>query len=208
MTPDDSGWRPDPASRHELRYHDGSNWTQHVSDNGVQAEDPLPQPPLIKSKRGGLPGWAPWAIAGVVGLVLGAAAGGSSSETKTVTEASVTTETTTQAAETKTVTVKPKTKTVTTTKTVTKAAAAVQPTSSSGGKSFSGNGGKKLPPFTVDRGSTLRWTNDGDVFQVFSDDLAVSINSQAHSGSTYIPSGRYTLDINALGNWTIKITPA
>jgi uncharacterized protein (AIM24 family) len=38
-------WHPDPTGRHELRYWDGSTWTDHVADAGVQAMDPLiPQP--------------------------------------------------------------------------------------------------------------------------------------------------------------------
>ncbi len=28
----DAGWNPDPTGRHELRYWDGSTWTDHVSD--------------------------------------------------------------------------------------------------------------------------------------------------------------------------------
>lgn len=34
-------WHPDPTGRHELRYWDGSVWTDHVADRGVQAMDPL-----------------------------------------------------------------------------------------------------------------------------------------------------------------------
>lgn len=38
-------WHPDPTGRHELRYWDGSAWTDHVADRGVQAMDALiPQP--------------------------------------------------------------------------------------------------------------------------------------------------------------------
>lgn len=36
-----SGWQPDPLGRHELRYHDGADWTEHVSDGGVQGVDPV-----------------------------------------------------------------------------------------------------------------------------------------------------------------------
>ena len=32
-------WNPDPTSRHELRYWDGSAWTEHVSDQGKTATD-------------------------------------------------------------------------------------------------------------------------------------------------------------------------
>ncbi|MGH9186137.1 MAG: phospholipid scramblase-related protein [Acidimicrobiales bacterium] len=33
-------WYPDPFGRHELRYYDGRQWTEHVSDRGRQAVDP------------------------------------------------------------------------------------------------------------------------------------------------------------------------
>ncbi len=34
-------WHPDPSGRHELRYYDGAAWTEHVSDQGVAATDPM-----------------------------------------------------------------------------------------------------------------------------------------------------------------------
>ena len=47
-----AAWLADPAGTHELRYWDGSTWTEHVVDTGVQAVDALP------------PGsWAPPAVA-------------------------------------------------------------------------------------------------------------------------------------------------
>ena len=36
------GWYPDPSSRHEQRYWDGTRWTDHVADGGQQSDDPLP----------------------------------------------------------------------------------------------------------------------------------------------------------------------
>lgn len=36
-----AGWLPDPTERHELRYWDGSQWTEHVSGGGVTGTDPL-----------------------------------------------------------------------------------------------------------------------------------------------------------------------
>ena len=33
------GWHPDPMSRHQLRYWDGSVRTPHVVDNGVQSSE-------------------------------------------------------------------------------------------------------------------------------------------------------------------------
>jgi uncharacterized protein YxjI len=35
-----AAWHPDPYGRHELRYWDGTRWTEHVSSNGAQAVDP------------------------------------------------------------------------------------------------------------------------------------------------------------------------
>ena len=32
-------WLPDPTGRHELRYFDGSGWTEHVADAGVISVD-------------------------------------------------------------------------------------------------------------------------------------------------------------------------
>lgn len=36
-----AGWHPDPAGRHELRYWNGSTWTDDVSDAGVTTKDPV-----------------------------------------------------------------------------------------------------------------------------------------------------------------------
>jgi uncharacterized protein YxjI len=33
-------WYPDPYGRHEMRYYDGSQWTEHVSSHGKQSIDP------------------------------------------------------------------------------------------------------------------------------------------------------------------------
>jgi len=35
-----AGWHPDPSGRHQLRYWDGTTWTDSVSDNGVTSNDP------------------------------------------------------------------------------------------------------------------------------------------------------------------------
>ena len=40
-----ANWYPDPVGRHEHRYWDGSAWTDHVSNQGVTATDPLNGPP-------------------------------------------------------------------------------------------------------------------------------------------------------------------
>lgn len=36
----EAGWLADPTKRHEYRYWNGSAWTEHVADNGVQGTDP------------------------------------------------------------------------------------------------------------------------------------------------------------------------
>jgi hypothetical protein len=37
-----ASWHPDPYRRHELRFHDGRLWTEHVSDRGVSGVDTVP----------------------------------------------------------------------------------------------------------------------------------------------------------------------
>jgi hypothetical protein len=39
------GWYADPLGTAEMRYWDGSEWTEHVSTGGVQSVAPLPLPP-------------------------------------------------------------------------------------------------------------------------------------------------------------------
>lgn len=41
----EANWYPDPDGRHEVRYWDGQQWTDRVTDNGVQSTDPLPPSP-------------------------------------------------------------------------------------------------------------------------------------------------------------------
>lgn len=40
--PDDTtaAWLPDPSSRFELRYWNGTRWTEHVTNAGATASDP------------------------------------------------------------------------------------------------------------------------------------------------------------------------
>lgn len=37
-------WLADPTGRHQMRYWDGQQWTDHVSNAGVQANDPVGSP--------------------------------------------------------------------------------------------------------------------------------------------------------------------
>jgi uncharacterized membrane protein YhaH (DUF805 family) len=40
VAPPEGGWFEDPTGRHQLRWHDGRHWTDHVGDAGVAARDP------------------------------------------------------------------------------------------------------------------------------------------------------------------------
>jgi hypothetical protein len=41
-------WHPDPLARHELRYWDGTRWTDHVSDHGHQSIESA-APPAVSA---------------------------------------------------------------------------------------------------------------------------------------------------------------
>jgi hypothetical protein len=100
-------------------------------------------------------------------------------------------------------TVKCKAKTVTVTQTVTVTAPAPTPPPPT---NFNGNGGETLAPFTIAHAATLSWTDDGGYFGIYDQNGNVLVNSQGSSGSTYLQPGSYTLEINAIGNWTITVT--
>ncbi len=40
--PSGGQWAPDPSGSHELRWFDGTRWTDHVTDAGVPSLDPVP----------------------------------------------------------------------------------------------------------------------------------------------------------------------
>jgi hypothetical protein len=158
--------------------------------------------------------WAALAALGLGGLLAGGglgACGGGTAETETVTigEGAASGE---GEPRVETVTVEGPSETVTVTKTVTETVTETvrlkpepKPKPEPRAQSFSGNGGKTLR-VRVPRDATFRWTNDGMLFQVFDQDFSwAGINSQAHRGNSYIPSGHYTLIVNAVGNWTIEI---
>ena len=62
-------WAQDPWQQHQLRYWDGTRWTEHVANGGTTALDPVPATPpigdLVPRLRGSGPGphWAPAAPA-------------------------------------------------------------------------------------------------------------------------------------------------
>jgi uncharacterized RDD family membrane protein YckC len=52
-------WAPDPLGRHEYRYWDGGQWTEHVADHGVNSVDPpTATPPSSGSVGAPVPGTA------------------------------------------------------------------------------------------------------------------------------------------------------
>jgi hypothetical protein len=173
-----------------------------------------PPPPTLPLGTPPIPPKGPWwqrswgvIAVGVVGLLVGAGIGGAAGgKSKTVTD--------TQRADaqtiTNTVTSKPHVVVHTHTVTVTSESLPTPEPSSGGGgstQSYEGDGGKNLGTIDVSSESTLEWTNDGSVFQIFTSE-DVPVNSQAHSGTTVLEAGTYKkFQVNAVGSWTIKIVP-
>jgi hypothetical protein len=97
--------------------------------------------------------------------------------------------------------------TVTTTVTVTVGPSPI-------GETFSGNGDKTLQPLTLSHGVTATWTSkpDSDGFNQFqvssSPDDASFVEfdngDSSSSGSSSIPAGTYTFEINAGAAWTLS----
>ena len=50
MTSSPANWYPDPTGRHEHRYYDGSAWTDHVANAGIQSTAPVDAPPEPPSR--------------------------------------------------------------------------------------------------------------------------------------------------------------
>lgn len=87
-------------------------------------------------------------------------------------------------------------------------------TGSSAVTTFSGSGGKNTRPFTADGRWEIQWDASGSIFQLYlySTDgslIGVPANQQGPGkGSSYQPrGGRYYLQVNAIGDWEIKIVP-
>jgi Bacterial PH domain/Protein of unknown function (DUF2510)/Short C-terminal domain len=45
-----ANWYADPTGRHQLRYHNGTTWTEHVSDNGQQSTNPVEAPVPVAAR--------------------------------------------------------------------------------------------------------------------------------------------------------------
>jgi hypothetical protein len=79
---------------------------------------------------------------------------------------------------------------------------------SPGSVSYSGNGKKSLGTITVSSSSTLHWTNDGALIQIYDDGDWIPVNSEAESGTTAVEPGTYkNVYVNATGDWSITIKP-
>jgi uncharacterized protein YxjI len=50
MSTTPAAWHPDPTGRHQLRYWDGTQWTDHVSNNGVTGSDPVQGRPGVADR--------------------------------------------------------------------------------------------------------------------------------------------------------------
>jgi hypothetical protein len=50
------GWLTDPTGKHDQRYWSGTEWTEHVTDDGVPGLDPPPKVPGRELPEGGEPG--------------------------------------------------------------------------------------------------------------------------------------------------------
>ena len=77
---------------------------------------------------------------------------------------------------------------------------------------FTGSGAKNTRPFTTNGPWEIQWDAKGTIFQLFllaSDGTPIGVpgNQQgAGKGSSYQPQpGKYLLQVNAMGKWTIKI---
>jgi hypothetical protein len=61
------GWKADPSGQHELRYHDGTTWTEHVADAGVTGQDPFDPGDVAAPTSSGLR--LPYTAKGISGQV-------------------------------------------------------------------------------------------------------------------------------------------
>jgi len=231
-----AGWYPDPGDPALRRYWDGSAWTAHTAlaqaaqptalqPHSHSGPKRAPPPPSDRgffgwvSRRPRPAFWATLAAALIVGMGVGAAALQEDGARKPRNDSGALTEANEELSDARAGRKAAEKK-------LSKARDALEATegqagstgkrraprpmaSSSGGavQSFSGNGGKSFGTISIPADSVLEWTNDGDVFQVFSSD-EVPVNSRGKRGDTVLFKGKYRkFQVNAVGNWTIEIRP-
>ena len=80
---------------------------------------------------------------------------------------------------------------------------------------FSGSGGRNTRPFMTNGPWEIQWDAKGDIFQLFlytanGDTVGIPANQQGSGkGTSFQPkAGKYYLQVNAIGNWSMKIVPA
>src|SRR5687768_5693547 len=57
---DEAAWKPDPTGKHDLRYWNGTIWTEHVSDDGVTSVDFMPSEEGAPSEAAAPSGKGSW----------------------------------------------------------------------------------------------------------------------------------------------------
>lgn len=83
-----------------------------------------------------------------------------------------------------------------------------------GGSEYRGSGVRNLRPFTTTGPWEVQWNARGDIFQLYlyavdGDLIDVSANQGGPgNGASYQPrSGTYYFQVNAMGDWTVRIVP-
>ena len=78
-------------------------------------------------------------------------------------------------------------------------------------ETYSGSGIQSLRPFTVSDDWEIRWSSSGDLIQIYLNDASgelvdIVANQQGGGGSSYqAQGGRFALEVNAIGPWTVEV---
>lgn len=189
------------------------------------APPPVPPPaggPADGDKGGDGRRWKTWQmpVVALVALLVGVGIGSSGSDQDdaesdlTVEDTSTTTEEETATTEEATTTTEPLTTTEapTTTTTSTTEPPPPPPAEDVEVVSYSGSGTQSMRPFDVPDGWEIQWDFTGDILQIYLNDesgefTAIPANQQGSgSGSSYqARGGTYSIETNAMGDWTIRI---
>jgi hypothetical protein len=181
---------------------------------------PPPPPPPPSSGDASPDGrrWKTWQliVASLVSLLLGIGIGGAGTTDDDAERlASEEEDDTTTTTEAQTTTTSERTTTSTTASTTTTTTAPPPPPPPQGDRevaSFSGSGQHATRPFSVPDGWEVQWDFSGDILQIYvsseGGDLAgIAANQQGSgSGSSFqARGGSYYLEINAIGDWTVRV---
>lgn len=185
---------------------------------------PAPPPPSGRTGEGKSDGrrWKTWqmAVAVLVAFLLGIGIGAAGGETDDDGDTDVAVEnTTTTTAESTTTTADETTTTTEATTTTTEAPTTTTTTTTPPPPpqdveviSYSGSGSQAMRPFTVPDGWEVQWDFTGDILQIYLNDesgeFSDIVANQQGSGSGASYQGRggtYSVETNAIGDWTIRI---